>query len=164
MNIIEQFFLVSLVVQIVHSIEELSTGFNKKWYVFKMPFWVFLAFEICFSSFWLAVLLLPAFPYRVYLQEFFLALMFANGVQHLVWSGIVKKYVPGLITAPIHIGVFLVFLFQSTCDALGQTSWIWKVSNTAWIFGRVNPNFISRFLNASTRGSNFYGFLRNSGS
>ena len=30
-------------------------------------------------------------------------------VQHIVWAGNAKKYVPGLITAPIHIVVFLVF-------------------------------------------------------
>lgn len=112
MSILENFFLISLLVQLAHSIEELSTGFHKQWYVFKMPFWVFLTFEVCFSLFWILVLLLPTFPLRVYLQEFFLILMFANGVQHVVWSGVVKRYVPGLITAPIHIIVFLVFYFR----------------------------------------------------
>ncbi len=43
MSLLEQFFAISLLVQIVHAIEELGTGFNKKWYAFKMPFWVFLA-------------------------------------------------------------------------------------------------------------------------
>lgn len=112
MNLLEQFFVISLVVQIAHSIEELSTGFHKKWYVFKMPFWVFLVFEIVFGGFWIAVLLLQDFPSRIHLQAFFLALMFANGVQHVVWTGNVKKYVPGLITAPIHITVFLVYYFK----------------------------------------------------
>lgn len=105
------FFLLSLLVQYAHSAEELLTGFHKKWYLFKMPFSVFLTFELSFSLFWTVVLLFPAFPYREYLQAFFLALMFANGVQHLIWAGWVKKYVPGLITAPIHIVVFLVFYY-----------------------------------------------------
>ncbi len=112
MDLLQQFFFISLMVQLAHSFEELSTGFHKKWYAFKMPFWVFLTFELCFSAFWIMVLLLPGFPYRIYLQEFFLALMFANGVQHIVWWGATKKYVPGLITAPIHILIFLTFYFR----------------------------------------------------
>jgi hypothetical protein len=111
-SLLQQFFLLSLIIQLAHSIEELSAGFHKKWYVFKMPFWSFLTFELLFSSFWILVLLVPEFPQRVYLQEFFLALMFANGVQHIVWWGHVKKYVPGLITAPLHILVFLTFYFK----------------------------------------------------
>ena len=113
MSLLEQFFVISLLVQIAHSIEELSTGFHKKWYVFKMPFWVFLSFEIVFEGFWIAVWLLQDFPNRALLQAFFLALMFANGVQHAVWVGNVKKYVPGLITAPVHIMVFLVYYFKA---------------------------------------------------
>lgn len=105
---LEQFFLVSLIVQILHSVEELSTGFHKKWYLFTMPFWVFFAFEMIFSAFWIGVLLLGPTSF----QAFFLALMFANGVQHLIWAGSVKRYVPGLVTAPLHIAVFLVFYFS----------------------------------------------------
>lgn len=112
MDLLQQFFFLSLIVQLAHSFEELSTGFHKKWYLFQMPFKVFLAFELCFSAFWIVILLLPSFPFRVYLQESFLALMFANGVQHLVWWGTTKKYVPGLITAPVHILVFLIFYFK----------------------------------------------------
>ena len=113
MGHLEHFFAYSLFVQLIHSIEELTTGFHKKWYLFKMPFGIFLAFEVLFSAFWITVLLLPGSSYRTYLQEFFLVLMFANGVQHLVWFGNTKKYVPGLITAPIHVMVFLVFYFQN---------------------------------------------------
>ena len=112
MQILDQFFLLSLLVQFAHSVEELSTGFHKKWYLFKMPFWVFLVFEIIFSSFWLLVLLAPAFPYRTILQEAFLILMFANGVQHIVWWGWSKKYVPGLITAFVHVLAFSNFYFS----------------------------------------------------
>jgi len=113
MSPLGQFFTICLLVQVAHVIEELSTGFHRKWYVFKMPFWVFLAFEVVFESFWIAVWLFQDFPSRAYLQAFFLVLMFANGVQHIVWSGNVKKYIPGLITAPVHIIVFLVFYFRT---------------------------------------------------
>lgn len=112
MSLLEQFFALSLLVQLVHSIEELSTGFHKKWYLFKMPFWVFLLFELVFEGFWIVVYFFQDFPNRPYLQAFFLALMFTNGVQHIVWAGNTKKYVPGLITAPLHIAVFLLFYFQ----------------------------------------------------
>ncbi len=112
MEILGQFFLLSLLVQLVHSVEELSTGFHKKWYVFKMPFWVFLLFEILFSGIFVFVYFTPELWYREAIQSFFLVLMFANGIQHLVWWGVVKKYVPGLITAPLHVGIFLAFYFK----------------------------------------------------
>ncbi len=113
MGTLETFFVLSLFVQLIHSVEELSTGFHKKWYLFKMPFWVFLTFEILFALFWFAVLLIDTLPIRESLQKFFLFLMLANGVQHLIWWRFAKKYVPGLITAPLHIGVFLTFYFSS---------------------------------------------------
>lgn len=99
-------------IQLTHSIEELSTGFHKKWFLFKMSFKTFLLFEIIHNFFWFTVLFLPEFPYREQLLAFFIVLMLANGIEHLIWAGIVKKYVPGLITAPIHIILFLIFYFQ----------------------------------------------------
>src|SRR3989344_7462798 len=86
--------------QIIHSFEELSTGFHKRWYLFKMPFRVFLGFEVLFNLFWAIVLLSKQFPERQILLAIFIVLMFANGIQHLVWFGWEKKYVPGLLTAP----------------------------------------------------------------
>lgn len=77
-----------------------------------MPFWVFLLFEVCFSLFWGFVVFSESFPNRDMLLSFFLVLMLANGIQHIVWWGCVRKYVPGLITAPIHIAVFIVFYFK----------------------------------------------------
>ena len=112
MSLLEQFFALSLFVQIIHVIEELLTGFHKKWYVFKMPFWMFLSFEIVFEGFWISVFLIHDLPMRNFLQALFLILMFANGIQHIVWAGNAKKYVPGLITAPIHIIIFLIFYFK----------------------------------------------------
>ena len=110
-TMLEQFFLISLLVQFAHSAEELATGFHRKWYLFTMTFRTFLAFEIIFLAFWISVYLTPLFPAREYLQAFFLILMFANGVQHIVWWGVVKSYVPGLITAFAHVAVFLSFYF-----------------------------------------------------
>jgi hypothetical protein len=109
---LERFYLLAVLVQLVHSVEELSTGFHKKWYLFKMPFKTFLLFECLFSLFWLLILFIPNFPNRIFLEEFFLVLMFANGIQHVVWCGVTKKYVPGLITAFGHILVFFMFYFS----------------------------------------------------
>ena len=63
--------------------------------------------------FWIFVLLSSSFPSRENFQAFFLVLMFANGIQHLVWWGCEKKYVPGLITAFAHIALFIVFYFKT---------------------------------------------------
>ena len=100
MNLIEQFFIIGLFVQIAHSIEELAMGFHKKWYLFKMPFWFFLVFEIVFESFWIAVWL------------FIEPKVSDIKAAHLSGAGNVKKYVPGLVTAPIHMIVFLVFYLR----------------------------------------------------
>lgn len=109
---LEQFYLIVLLVQLAHSVEELTTGFHRRWYLFKMPFLTFLSFELLFSAFWFFVFFSSSLLYREYLQAFFLVLMFANGVQHLIWWGVEKKYVPGLVTAFVHVAVFLVFFFK----------------------------------------------------
>ncbi len=115
---LEQFFFISLITQITHSIEELATGFHKKWYLFKMPFSTFILFEIAFTMFWVGVLFITTFPYRQDLQRIFLVLMFANGVQHVIWWGVKKIYVPGLVTAFVHIVIFLSFYFQITSNLI----------------------------------------------
>ena len=79
-------FVVLLVIQFLHSIEELSTGFHKKWYLFTMPFWVFLLFEILFLSFWACIWLIADFPNRTVLMYSFNILMLTNGVQHIIWQ------------------------------------------------------------------------------
>lgn len=109
---IEKFALYILILQFVHSIEELMMGFHKIWYLFSMPFWFFLLFEVAHNIFWSLVILTDLIPYKSQLSAFFIALMFANGVQHLVWFGWKKKYVPGLLTAPAHVILFLVFFFK----------------------------------------------------
>lgn len=109
---LELFALLFLLTQILHSVEELLTGFHNKWYLTKLSFKTFLTFEIFHNLFWTTVVFVKGFPYRNDLLFFFFALMFANGVQHIVWFGFKKKYVPGLITAPIHVVLFLIFYFQ----------------------------------------------------
>lgn len=76
-----------------------------------MSFKTFLAFEAFFQGFFLFVLFQKSLPSREMLMHVFALLMFANGLWHIVWLGIVKKYVPGVITAPLHLITFLVFYF-----------------------------------------------------
>jgi hypothetical protein len=109
---IENFAILIFILQVAHSIEELTTGFHKKWYFRKLSFNTFLLFEIVFTLFWASVIFIGNIPFRKHLLLFFIALMFANGIQHLVWFGSEKKYVPGLITGLIHIIAFLAFFFQ----------------------------------------------------
>lgn len=105
------FGLIALVIQLVHSVEELVSGFHKKWYFVKWPFSSFLLFEIIHNIFWILVFFTNIFPGKEWLIRFFLVLMFANGVQHVVWAGSEKKYVPGLVSAVLHIVNFGVFYF-----------------------------------------------------
>lgn len=113
MLIIDHFFTLALLVQILHALEELVTGFHRRWYLKKLPLWFFIVFDVLFLSFWVYLYFQPAFPQRQYFQAFFLIFMFANGIEHLVWSRINRCYTPGLITAPLHIVIFSVFFFQA---------------------------------------------------
>lgn len=112
LSLVSTFFVLMFVVQIAHSIEELTTGFHKKWFFFKMSFRFFLTFEILFNLFWLSVLIFSQFPYKNYLMLIFIVLMFAQSLWHLAWWAMKKEYVPGLFTAIIHVILFLVFYFQ----------------------------------------------------
>jgi hypothetical protein len=96
-------FPVLLGVQYLHSIEELCTGFHRKWYLFKMPFLAFVCFEILFLSFWTFIGISPDLLFRKQLMLSFNCLMLINGIQHLLWAASKKQYVPGLMTAPFFI-------------------------------------------------------------
>jgi len=111
MTILESFFIVMLGIQFAHSLEELLNEFHKKFPLFSMTFKFFLIFEIIFFSFWTLVYFVEISA-REHLMAFFIILMFINGIWHVTWYGIAKKYVPGLITAPLFILTFLIFYFK----------------------------------------------------
>lgn len=111
MTTLEIFFLVQLAVQVIHSIEELVMGFHKNNFLFKMSFRFFLGFEILFTVFWVGVFFLASAGVKEVLLPLFMILMFANGVWHVVWARVERAYVPGLLTSPLHIGIFLYFYF-----------------------------------------------------
>lgn len=109
---IESFFIFMLGWQFVHSIEEATTNFHKKFPLFKMSLKTFIFFEVLFQGLFWIIYLTGTFPGRLQLMAFFVVLMFANGLWHMVWWGIEKKYVPGLITAPVFVATFLFFYFE----------------------------------------------------
>ena len=111
MTYLEIFFLIQLGVQILHSLEELTQGFHKNNFLFPMSFKTFLSFEILFTILIMSIFFLPINMLREILMHIFLILMFANGIWHIIWARVVKRYVPGLFTAPLHLIVFLVFYF-----------------------------------------------------
>lgn len=100
-------------VQVLHSIEELSSGFHKKWFYRKLSWRFFLTFEILHNLFWAAVILTPSMPYGNLLMAVFALLMFANGIEHVVWYMWKKSYVPGLATAPLHIALFVAWFIAN---------------------------------------------------
>lgn len=109
---IEVFFRLLVGIQVIHSFEEMYTRFDKHWPVWKMSRQTFITFEIIFSLLLLLVVFYKDFPGRLLFMQSFNLLMFANGIWHLMWAGVVKKYVPGLITAPLFLVVFCVYYFS----------------------------------------------------
>lgn len=101
-------FTASCIIQIFHSSEEIITHFEKRWPLWKMKRITFVSFEILFSLLFLYVLLFaPSF--QIEFAKIFIMVMFANGIWHLFWAGSEKRYVPGLITAPLHILNFIIY-------------------------------------------------------
>jgi Protein of unknown function with HXXEE motif len=105
------YFLLLGTTQLVHSQEEIWTGFHKKWFVFTMPLWVFIAWEVLFSLPIVACMLNPKLSFISWYVPLFALLMFVNGMEHIIWGAVSKKYVPGLITAPVFIIIFCFYYF-----------------------------------------------------
>ena len=110
------YFVLLGIIQLVHSQEEIWTGFHKRWFVFTMPRWVFITFEVLFSLPIIAYISDSHLPFtNVYMPAFALT-MLINGIEHIVWGLVSKKYVPGLVTAPLFVIVF-VFYYISLVKA-----------------------------------------------
>lgn len=106
---LEFFYMISLIVQLFHSTEELSTGFHKKNFFFVMSFKEFLIFEVGFFAIFSFILLFWDSAMKDIIMQLFLLTMFANGVRHITRSRIERRYMPGLITGIIHAIVFIVY-------------------------------------------------------
>lgn len=111
MNAYVYFVLLGLT-QLAHSQEEIWTGFHKSWFVFTMPSWVFIVFEVLFSIPIIAYIANPHLLYADVYMPAFALVMFVNGIGHIVWGLVARSYVPGLVTAPFFIAIF-VFYYAS---------------------------------------------------
>jgi hypothetical protein len=113
MDSVEPFYITFVIIQLLHSQEEIYTHFEKRWPVWKMSRKFFVTFEVIFSALTLSVIFFKDFPGRYLFMSSFNVLMFANGVWHCMWAGVEKRYVPGLITAPFFIITFLIYYFNA---------------------------------------------------
>jgi hypothetical protein len=98
--------LIALVLQSLHFVEELATGFAQRFpALLGLPPWS-TAFFVGFNLAWLALWALSLFGLRAayrpaFFPLWFLALaMIANGVAHPLLSLVVGGYFPGLISSP----------------------------------------------------------------
>ena len=112
MEHIEFYFKILVIIQLLHSQEEIWGKFEKRWPVWKMSREFFVTVEILFSALLILMFFIPTLPYRYQFMVFFNWFMFANGIWHMMWAAIEKRYVPGLITAPFFIIVFSIFYFN----------------------------------------------------
>lgn len=106
------YFVAFGVIQLIHSQEEIWTNFHRRWFVFKMPRYVFVAFEMLLSALIVIYIVNPNIAPIKYVLPIFALTMLINGVGHVIWSLVEKRYVPGLVTAPAFIIIFLAYFFE----------------------------------------------------
>lgn len=106
------YFVLLGLTQLVHSQEEIWTNFHKRWFVFTMPRWAFVTFEVLFAIPIVVYMVNPNLPLASIYMSAFALVMFINGIGHIVWALVEKSYVPGLITAPVFVAIF-VFYYSS---------------------------------------------------
>lgn len=104
-----EFFVFFGILQLMHSQEEIWTGFHKKWFVFTMPRALFVAFEVAFTIPIIAYIVNPNLAGASIYMPWFMFLMLLNGMEHVIWATVKKSYVPGLITAPFFILLFALY-------------------------------------------------------
>jgi hypothetical protein len=112
-----RFFLIGLVAQCLHFMEEFVTRFQDRFpALLGLSAWP-ENFFVIFNLTWLSVWILSAIGlqrgYRVALFPawFFAIAAIANGIAHPLLAVVARGYFPGLITSPI-VGVLGVLLWQ----------------------------------------------------
>ena len=103
---LHDWFIIFGIVQLIHSQEEIWTGFHKKWFLFTMPRWVFIGLEAVLTFFILFYMFNPDAPGGQGFMYWFIFAMLLNGMEHIIWAAVKKRYVPGLVTAPIFVVLF----------------------------------------------------------
>ena len=119
-NTIESIFVIMLAIQFSHSIEEQLMNFEEKWPLMRISGTQFWLFEIVFQISFSIIFLINNFIGKTEVMIFFIILMLANGVWHIVWFWFFEKgkYVPGLLTATLFIIAFFIH-YYSTVTYIG---------------------------------------------
>lgn len=109
-------FLIGLVAQCLHFIEEFVTQFQDRFpMLLGLPVWS-VNFFVVFNLIWLSVWILSAvglqrgYRFALFPVWFFAIAAIANGIAHPVLAVVACGYFPGLITSPI-VGVLGVLLW-----------------------------------------------------
>ncbi len=97
------YFVLFGIIQLIHSQEEIWTGFHKKWFLFTMSKWVFVAWEALLSAVIITYMLRPHLAGATGFMQWFIFAMLLNGMEHVIWGAVKKSYVPGLVTAPLFL-------------------------------------------------------------
>ncbi len=108
------YFVILGLIQLAHSQEEIWTRFHRRWFVFTMPRWLFIIFELVVSLVIIAYIVKPHLPLSHMFMSVFALIMFINGIGHIVWGLVTKSYVPGLVTAPLFVVVFCAYYLHLT--------------------------------------------------
>ncbi len=112
MALVEQYYIYFVIIYLLHSQEEIYTHFEKVWPLWRMSREFFITMEVLLSILLISVIFIKIYPYRIYLMSVFNLLMFANGIWHITGAVTLKKYIPGLITAPFAVIIFLIYYIQ----------------------------------------------------
>lgn len=108
---INSWYTVFVLIQLIHSQEEIHMHFNDKSPVFKIRRKPFLILEALFSLFIICWVFVPISVVGTIWKHIFILLMFGNGVEHLLWAYLKKGYVPGLVTGFILFIEFILYYF-----------------------------------------------------
>ncbi len=103
-------FILFGILQLLHSQEEIWTGFHKKWFLWPMPLWLFVTFEVILSATIIVYMINPQLPGASGFMTWFMFVMLLNGMEHIIWAAMKKSYVPGLVTAPFFVVLFGGFI------------------------------------------------------
>ncbi|MBD3170462.1 MAG: HXXEE domain-containing protein [candidate division Zixibacteria bacterium] len=114
MDNIAAWFVILVVILIVHLVEEIKTGFRKKLIIGEMPKSLFIGINALIYSFALAAFIM-------YLMNFRLGLLFIwiftigniiNGIGHIALMVIKRDYFPGGISAfsLLFVSLYLLYL------------------------------------------------------
>ena len=111
---IHDWFVIFGILQLIHSQEEIWTGFHRKWFLCTMPRALFVALEAVLSSAILLYIFNPELPGASGFMTWFIFVMLLNGMEHVIWAAVKKSYVPGLITAPLFVILFAFYYASLT--------------------------------------------------